>query len=54
MTKQTKTTGYLVRIEAFIPAELSDTAALVHLQKSCEQVKQLIPNAASVITPARR
>lgn len=52
--KPTKTNGYLVRIEAFIPAELSDTVALAHLQKACDEVKKLIPNAAATITTTRR
>ena len=54
MPKPSKTPGYLVKIEAFIPAELSDTPALVHLQKSCDEVKKMIPNAVSTITPTRR
>lgn len=52
--KTTKTAGYLVKLEAFVPAELSDTVALQHLQKVCDEVRKLIPNAASTITPTRK
>lgn len=52
--KPTKKSGYLVKIEAFVEAELSDTTALAALQKACDEVKAMLPNAAAKITPARR
>ena len=55
MPKITKTTGYLVKIEAFVPAELSDMKTLADLQanvsKACAQVDL---SAKSTITPTRR
>lgn len=54
MPKTTKQSGYLVKIEAFVPAELSDTKALATLQAACDKVRDLLPNAGSTITPTRR
>lgn len=48
-------TGYLVKIEAFVPAELSDIKAFAELQqhvnKACAEVDL---SAKATITPTRR
>jgi hypothetical protein len=54
MPKPTKQPGYLVKIEAFVPAELADTKALTELQAAVDKACALIPNATRSIVPARR
>lgn len=55
MAKATKTSGYLVKIEAFVPAELTDSEKLSVLQDAMRKCHQIIDAPVKVsITPTRR
>lgn len=61
MPKTTKTTGYLVKIEAFVPAKHSDMAALADLQGMTNEMADklaALPGCSQAvvldITPTRR
>lgn len=54
MPKTQKQTGYLVKIEAFVPADLADTQRLIDLQNRTGGMKEALGNATLTITPTRR
>ena len=59
MAKSQKQTGYLVKIEAFVPAELTDSQKLVDTQTEAEAMIETFKNAGGLnaratVTPTRR
>ena len=54
MPKSNKVSGYLVKIEAFVPADLTDNKAFTDLQSWLERAKSHLPNSTGSITPTRR
>lgn len=50
-----KQSGYLVKIEAFVPADMTDIGTLTILQKMVAEAKDKIgSDAVTSITPTRR
>lgn len=50
-----KQTGYLVKIEAFIPSDMTRMQTLVDLQKIVGRIQSDdLPGAGATITPTRR
>jgi hypothetical protein len=55
MAKTTKTTGYLVKIEAFVIADLTDAKPLQDLQETVRMMRAAFQDRFNVtITPTRR
>lgn len=54
MPKSQKQTGYLVKIEAFIPSDMTRLQTLTDLQKVVGKIQEDLPGAGASITPTRR
>ena len=54
MPKTQKQSGYLVKIEAFVPADMTDTHVLVDLQNRVDGIKTQLRADVASITPTRR
>ncbi len=56
MTEKTKRQpGYLVKIEAFVPADMTDSESLFKLQKKIDEVKHTLAYVTEAsILPTRR
>lgn len=51
MPKTSKTTGYLVKIEAFVPADLGDMATLTRVQDARAKAIKLLDDAGRTFEP---